>query len=77
MHFSIFTRPPTHLCVCAISCVCVQTLTDFLDQEELDLFHWVLGGHVTDDSDGEGAELPEGEALRLLLKIVPTLSTPG
>ncbi|XP_075901752.1 uncharacterized protein LOC142900988 [Nelusetta ayraudi] len=52
----------------------LKTFTDFLDQEELDLFHWALRGHVTDDKVGEGAELPRGEALRLLLKIVPTLS---
>lgn len=69
-------RPPD-LAVCPTSCVCVQIFTDFLDQEELDLFRWALGGHVTDDKVGEGAELPRGEALRLLLKIVPTLSRLG
>lgn len=69
-------RPPDSA-VRATSCVCVQPFTDFLDQEELDLFHWVLGGHVTDDKGGEEAELPRGEALRLLLKIVPTLSRLG
>lgn len=57
--------------------LCFQTFKDFLDQDELDLFHWLLGGHVTDDSSGKGAELPTGEALTLLLKIAPTFSTLG
>lgn len=57
--------------------MCVQTFKYFLDQEELELFHWVLAGHLTDDSSGEGAELPRGETLSLLLKIAPTFSTLG
>lgn len=74
---------PQHSCVClshllsdsSTSDMCAQTFKDFLAQEELDLFHWALGGHVTDS--GEVAELPRGEALSLLLKIAPTFSTLG
>lgn len=66
---------PQHSCRSVLLSVCVQIYTDFLDQEELDLFHWVLGGHVTDDVDGKETELPGGETLSLLLKIAPTFST--
>lgn len=57
--------------------MCAQNYTDFLDQEELDLFHWVLGGHVIDDVGEKGAEIPRGETLSLLLKIASTFSTLG